>query len=549
MKILIINTSDEFAIGLKGGNQYIGEALKKNIEKYTTHDVRLISTPLQHYPNTTLLKSYLLHWLIDTSQFDLVISMKFPTYVINHPNHICYFAHFYRQFYDLWDSKNQSFSQKITRKIIKYIDKRALKKTKKIVAYSKFIQKRLHDEGIKSDLVYCPPLEENFKCEKYEYIFSSSILDDSRKRISLLIKAMKFIKGNTQLIIAGDGPHRRELEKLARNDKRIKFIGYQSPEELIKYYKNALCTCLVSYKEDYGLVTIESMKSKKPVITCSDSGGPLEFVIHNETGLICYPNKEDIARNIQKLINNKDRAIFMGNNGYLKVKDITWENTIAKLLNISIKNKNNTIEELTAKYPIISTMMKKDEIEIVLENLEIILKDGIEGDIVEFGCNQGTTTLFIQRLLDKYNSKKTIHVYDSFEGLPEKLPEDMNNDPANKIFEKGVTKSKQSTFIGNFKKDELKLPIIHKGWFKNIKRTDMPKKIAFAFFDGDFYTSILESFEHVFPILSINGRIVVDDYQHAGLPGVKKACTKYLGKNKIKHEFFYKNNEAIIIKK
>ncbi len=335
MRIAIINPSDELQLGVKGGNQYIAEALAKYIEKYTEHEVIKIFTPLKHYPNLSLIKSYIFHRLLDVSNFDMVISLKFPSYMIKHHNHICYFAHFYRQFYDLWPNQKKDFSTRITRKIIKFLDKQALKKTKRIISYSKFIQERLKDEKIKSRLIYCPPYEENFKCKNYDYILSTSILDDSRKRISLLIKAMKYIKEDIKLIIAGTGPHEKELKELSKNDPRIIFIGYKSPKELIDIYANALCTCLVSYKEDYGLVTIESMKSKKPVITCKDSGGPLEFVTHNETGLIANPNPESIARNLKILINNKKKAKNMGEKGFEKIKNITWKETIPKIISNS----------------------------------------------------------------------------------------------------------------------------------------------------------------------------------------------------------------------
>ena len=143
---------------------------------------------------------------------------------------------------------------------------------------------------------------------------------------------MKYIKEDIKLIIAGTGPHEKELKELSKNDPRIIFIGYKSPKELIDIYANALCTCLVSYKEDYGLVTIESMKSKKPVITCKDSGGPLEFVTHNETGLIANPNPESIANQLSILIKDKDKAKKFGNNAYNKIIDINWKNTINQII-------------------------------------------------------------------------------------------------------------------------------------------------------------------------------------------------------------------------
>lgn len=275
-----------------------------------------------------------MHRLMDFSRFDLIITMKFPSFIINHKNQVCYFAHFFRDFYDLWkeNPNNNKINFKIMRYLIKKIDKMGLENTKKVYAYSKLIQEHLKEENIESELLYCPPIEENFKSKKYDYILSSSILDDKRKRISLLIEAMKYIKEDIELLIVGDGPHREELIRLAKDDKRIIFLGYKSPKEMIEIYSNALCTCLVSYKEDYGLVTVESMKSKKPVITCTDSGGPLEFVEHEKSGLISEPDPLKIAENINRLIKNKNLAKKLGKEGYKKVGDISWKNLINKLI-------------------------------------------------------------------------------------------------------------------------------------------------------------------------------------------------------------------------
>ncbi|MCK5063454.1 MAG: hypothetical protein KAR23_06000 [Candidatus Aenigmarchaeota archaeon] len=200
-----------------------------------------------------------------------------------------------------------------------------------------------------------------------------------------------------------------------------------------------------------------------------------------------------------------------------------------KIISKITKNKD-IVEKILIDYPMIdSDMVSKNHLRIVLTNLKEVLDKNIEGDIVELGCNVGTTSLFIQKLLDHYKSEKKFHVYDSFEGLPEKHDKDKNN--VERQFTKGRCKTKKETFIHNFKTKKLKLPIIHIGWFGKIPDDEYPEKIAFAFFDGDFYTSIIDSFNKVYPKMVPNSRITVHDYQWEVLPGVEKACTDFL-KNK-----------------
>ena len=54
----------------------------------------------------------------------------------------------------------------------------------------------------------------------------------------------------------------------------------------------------------------------------------------------------------------------------------------------------------------------------------------------------------------------------------------------------------------DFRKYDLPLPVIHKGWFENTLPTELPAQIAFAHLDGDFYSSIAVSLRYVYPKMS-----------------------------------------------
>ena len=90
------------------------------------------------------------------------------------------------------------------------------------------------------------------------------------------------------------------------------------------------------FDEDYGYVTLEAMLSAKPVITCSDSGGPLEFVVPGETGHVVPPEPEAIAQAIEDLAADAALAADMGRNGraHYESLDINWQNVVQKLLDV-----------------------------------------------------------------------------------------------------------------------------------------------------------------------------------------------------------------------
>ena len=189
----------------------------------------------------------------------------------------------------------------------------------------------------------------------------------------------------------------------------------------------------------------------------------------------------------------------------------------------------NKTDQLLAKYSIISDQVDAKELGVLLRELEKVLRSGAAGNIVEFGCYVGTTSLFIRRLLDTYDFTGEFHVYDSFMGLPEKTQADSS--AAGEQFKAGELLAPRKTFIQNFKKAGLKIPTIHKGWFADFTAADIPENIMFAFFDGDFYESIADSFRACDGKFHEKAAIIVDDYVNEALPGAARAVDKWLANN------------------
>jgi glycosyltransferase involved in cell wall biosynthesis len=155
---------------------------------------------------------------------------------------------------------------------------------------------------------------------------------DAPKRIDMLIRAMQYVTSDVKLLIAGRGPEREHLEKLAGNDSRIQFLGFVNDEEVEEYYANSLVIPYFPYDEDYGLITIEAMLHKKPVITTKDAGGPTEFVQDDETGYVVEFEEHAIAEKIDYFAQHPQEAQRMGENAYRAVRDITWTSVAEPLL-------------------------------------------------------------------------------------------------------------------------------------------------------------------------------------------------------------------------
>ena len=181
------------------------------------------------------------------------------------------------------------------------------------------------------------------------------------------------------------------------------------------------------------------------------------------------------------------------------------------------------------------------ETEILLQELTKTLTHNIPGDVVEFGCYKADTSVLYQKLLESMGhggsilsenqanqtSQKILWLYDSFEGLPAKTRED--NSAAGDAFQAGELLVTKREVIEKFKKMGLKLPKIKKAFFDDLDIIyDIPKKISYAFLDGDLYQSIKTSLRLITEKMSQGGVIIVHDYNNPELPGSARAVDEWL---------------------
>ncbi|MFE6738418.1 TylF/MycF/NovP-related O-methyltransferase [Streptomyces tubercidicus] len=164
-----------------------------------------------------------------------------------------------------------------------------------------------------------------------------------------------------------------------------------------------------------------------------------------------------------------------------------------------------------------------------------VVRSGVVGDVVELGCNAGLTSVLLEMVLDVESPDRTLHLYDSFEGLPAPSQSD-------RYLREGDCKATESDVYAAFERWHLRPPEVHAGWFDTTLPQQLPDQVAFAYLDGDFYESILTSLTHVWPRLSVGGSVLVDDYCDRaasprawdGLPGVKDACDAFFADTPVK---------------
>lgn len=346
MRILVVNTHVPF---ITGGAEILADGLKKALID-SGYRVELIRIPFKWYPPERILDQILAMRMLDLTEscgepVDLIIGLKFPTYFVKHHNKNLWVLHQYKQAYDLWNTKYRDIPDTSEGRHIKNIiiqsDNNFLSESKKILTISQNVSNRLKKFNYLNSTPLYPPLgsREKFFSNNFEgYIYFPSRVS-TLKRQELAIESMRFTKTDIRLILTGSAENENFLNFLKERvekynlESKVTFTGSITEDEKIRLYANALGVLFPPYDEDYGYVTLEAMYSRKPVITCTDSGGPLEFVEDDITGYIRNPNPQEIADAIDKLYLEREKAKKLGQTGYEKIisMDISWEKVVEAL--------------------------------------------------------------------------------------------------------------------------------------------------------------------------------------------------------------------------
>ena len=155
------------------------------------------------------------------------------------------------------------------------------------------------------------------------------------KRADLLIEALATGEASgVNAIIAGDGEDRTRLQALilARGlADRVRLVGRLSDDEMLDHLARCRAVVFPPLQEDYGFVTVEAFASRKPVVTCRDSGGPAELVQDGLNGLVCEPTPVSLAQAVRRLIDDPAAAERMGGEAFRRGTELNWPDAVRQL--------------------------------------------------------------------------------------------------------------------------------------------------------------------------------------------------------------------------
>jgi glycosyltransferase involved in cell wall biosynthesis len=343
MKIAVVNSGVPF---VRGGAEHLADALSSRLRDYG-HDAHLIRIPFQWVPPQEVLRHILACRLMRLEDYDLVIPLKFPVYFLQHENKVLWLLHQFRQAYDLWElsfrDSHPSREDLEMKRLVMEADNAYLPEAKRIYANSHVTAHRLKRfNGLDAEILYPPVFEpESFYSGDYgDYIFCPSRIN-STKRQELLVDAMAYCRTPVRLVLAGvpEGPGQelRIREQIAHLGvaNRVELLPRFIPEpQKLELLANSLAVAYVPYDEDsYGYVALEAYLARRPVVTCTDSGGILILVKDGLTGRVVEPIPQEIGAAFDRLYTGRNEARAQGNAGWELVEsmEITWENVVRRL--------------------------------------------------------------------------------------------------------------------------------------------------------------------------------------------------------------------------
>jgi len=309
------------------------------------HDAESVALPF-HGRKSELLEEACAWRMLNLSSsnarpVDLLIATRFPTWFARHPRKIVWLVHQHRAAYDLYGTPYSDFTDgehdTRLRAQLTALDSKMFAESERIFTNARNTADRVQRfNGVEArPLYHPPPLADRLQSGPYgDYILLVSRLEPL-KRVDLAIHAMAHVGRPIRLTIVGDGSQRVALEREAAQSAaadRITFTGALWGESVAALYAGALAVVYPPFDEDYGYVTLEAFLAAKPVITATDSGGPLEFVRDGVNGLIAEPDPTAFAASVNRIAADRSLAERLGRTGQSLARTITWDGIIEQLL-------------------------------------------------------------------------------------------------------------------------------------------------------------------------------------------------------------------------
>ena len=188
------------------------------------------------------------------------------------------------------------------------------------------------------------------------------------------------------------------------------------------------------------------------------------------------------------------------------------------------------------------TMTSENSLHNLVLAVRYIVKNKIEGDIVECGVWRGGSMMCIAETLMQLGVERDLYLYDTFTGMtnPTSVDRDFNGQNASKLMSNSIWRNKKRNFkagvIAYANEDDVRqgmtstnYPLARTHYIKGDVLDTLSqlkhKKIALLRLDTDWYESTKKELQQLWPLVTIGGILIIDDYDH--WVGARNATDEY----------------------
>ena len=336
-----------FVIEAKKNNQYVVDVCTlyatndaRSIEEMKKKNVRIWSLNLKN--KYTLSSVGKIKKIIERENYDIVHVHLFPASAfvalssLFLPNNIRYIF-----------TEHSTFNRRRTIKIFKIVDGFIYNRYSKIICSSKQVQnsliKWIPKNKEKTEVIHngTPIHSKSYShqlIKKYDILFVGRLVH--QKGIRFLLEAISILQNKykkyVKAAVVGGGPLEKELKKLCEELKindSVEFLGIR--RDIDQLMKSSKLFVLPSCWEGFGIVLIEAMKNRLPIVATNIGGIPEIITDGNEGILIPKANSVILAESINKVLEDEKLRSKLIQNAYRKVqKKYSIERYTISLLNL-----------------------------------------------------------------------------------------------------------------------------------------------------------------------------------------------------------------------
>ena len=284
-------------------------------------------------------------WRLVPLDFDLAITLNFPSYFARHPRKVAWVLHQHRGAYDGLGQPWSDFG----------LDDTSLAIHAELVAWDTAALERgraplrqLRRRRRPPRPLQRPRRRSRSTTRRRSPTASTrgpsvtrccaSPASRANKRPDLFVEAMGLAAGDARGVLMGRGSFAPQLEhriaELAEAGlgRPVEMTGFVPDDDLVARLATALAVVYSPFDEDYGYATLQAFLAGKPVITTPDSGGVLEWVEHEVTGLVTDGTPQGMADAIDRLAADADLAAGLGAAGRARAEKLSWAAVVETLV-------------------------------------------------------------------------------------------------------------------------------------------------------------------------------------------------------------------------